>query len=823
MILENFQLTPDTFSNSWNSFGFGDLQSSVATGKSGRGFQLEESSWGYGHINESSSIRKVNAAIPNVSEHVEEHSASEGKDKYSIGQNEHSTGYRKEKSVQKKLFEEGPSAFVEDSSSTKKVKKRFNSQLDMEERLSGINTHLEEKYFDSSKARTERGSTGSKSESFYYLKNQYSDSFEKTNALNTKTLSESSDSSQFTLAALQQEFFSLKEKERELNTQIFNLLKSQKATEANRNSNDTNAVNRSDSPSLDRAPTLSDRQKSLSMKAASVPVKTSFENDVQRADSADTLSVNSKKTSVDGHPPHKASSTESVNFNTEARKQDLPTSKNLSEAEFKTSQKLNEKELVEKFEVSFFERLKKHLPSAVVPQLKNYFDKLQSLEQLDLDFVLKVSLGEEYTKQLENEALRKADNSLKKPRAEVESEFVRDLQDIVRDLYTKDFEKSGGSTDKQVDLELRSKLKTESKNRLEYLKSLFQKLNRAPADSVEGNVDFTHSTETSKSTETSPSFSHLSDKEDIGLVQAGSNNSPETPKLTEKNSIFKYFSNFLENDVVNEGPENPSLSMKLIDELEQLKAQLKTVDKDSTKEMDKSLFEAPPIRSFFEKNIGKDEFKNLVKEVPSHAVNDATLDELIVQLKSSRDRTESEKNKLLKTDKKLLSYLELTQTAATEYLENTKSYPLSASYIRNNLSEFSQSEDLQQNHHESYGESQAVPQQALHQKKSDKLVLEQLQGKSRNLNSQTKQSLGLVSQDRQSSPVPAAVQLQQKLNMRRSSSSDKTDKSQSSIKIKVGRISYRPSIANNGGVRNSRPKPKMTLADYNAKVGGGSE
>ncbi|MCM8531139.1 MAG: hypothetical protein NE330_08275, partial [Lentisphaeraceae bacterium] len=443
---------------------------------------------------------------------------------------------------------------------------------------------------------------------------------------------------------------------------------------------------------------------------------------------------------------------------------------------------------------------------------------------LDLDFVLKMSLDGEYTKQLENEASGKADSNLKSPRVALETEFVRELQDLVRNLYTKDFEKSADSIDKQMDSELRSRLGVESKSRLEHLTNLFQKLNQTPATSAEWSVDFKYPSEPSKLTGTSSKLSHLSDKGNIDSVEGGFKNSSEPSKSAEKNSIFKYFSNFLENDVTSQDPGDTSFSMQLIDELEQLKSLLKTVDKDSFKEMGKSLFEAPSVRSFFVKNIGKEEFENLVKEVPRHAVNDAALDELIVQLKSSQDRTEIEKNKLQKTDKKLLSYLELTQTAATEYLENTKSYPLSSSYLRNNLSVFSQVEDLQHSHHESYEESQIVPQQVLHQNKNDKAVLEQLQGKNRNMNSQTKQSLGLVSQDRQNSPVPsAAVQLQQKLNMSRSRNSDKTDKNESSIKIKVGRISYRPSTVNTSSARNSRPKPTMTLADYNARVGGTNE
>ena len=799
-ILENFELNPDTFSNTWNSFGFGVLQSSVATGKSGRGFHLEESNWGYGRKNESKSIRTIHSPLPEVADAHEAHFSTKGKDKYSIGQNEHSTDYLKEESTQKQIHTDMPSDDFEDSNNSGKIKKRFSSSFDLEERLSGINTHLEDKYFGTDRSRIHRANEDSKSESYYYLKNRYHDSQERTEGLGNNGLSSRFDNVNKSgpgLKELQEEVLSLKEHERELNSQIFNLLKIQ--NKSLENEGKKSAVSGGLDTSLNgksiAKPGFRGVDKLSEVKASQLKPKQSFLKPSAEVLEANIKKINSTNIPDEENIANKKLGIEKADSSKEVSKQSQKSSDKLSDSPSKGTHTFNEADLLERFKKNLLERLRKNLPKEAEAKLRRYFSEFKSIDQLNIEKLLSVIYSKESNGLAEfadHSNGRKLHKELS--REELQTQVELTLNDVIRSIDSNVLKNSNLLAGKSFETESDMMVEPASQHRLDLLKQLFQK--------------FTNNTQ------------------ELNLESSSSAKTNDEPELGKKATHSTHLLNSLEGNNAASEADKKRISSQLIDELNHLKSLLKTSDKKNVEKAALSIFESIGFKQLLEESgdVSEVDIKTLVQRSSKNEIDEKTLSELISKLNLPQNRKSADKGTLQDIDKRSLSYLELTQSTSSEFRENKKSYPVNTLNLKNSLSFFPESEDQGKNSAQNLSSSRIEVEQKLYEGNKQHINLEKDIDNDAHINPQRRMPSNLISLDKSNSPVPSAtVEAQRQLNLSKFKNFGDSQKEQSSVRIKIGRVSYRPSSNSNNTSRNIRPQPRMTLADYNAKYGGGSE
>ena len=379
-------------------------------------------------------------------------------------------------------------------------------------------------------------------------------------------------------------------------------------------------------------------------------------------------------------------------------------------------------------------------------------------------------------------------------REELQTQVELTLNDVIRSIDSNVLKNSNLLAGKSFETESDMMVEPASQHRLDLLKQLFQK--------------FTNNTQ------------------ELNLESSSSAKTNDEPELEKKATHSTHLLNSLEGNYSASEADKKRMSSQLIDELNNLKPLLKISDKENAEKAALSIFESIGFKQLLEESgdVSEVDIKALVQRSSKNEIDEKTLSELISKLNLPQNRKSADKGTLQDIDKRSLSYLELTQSTSSEFRENKKSYPVNTLNLKNSLSFFPESEDQGKNSAQNLSSSRIEVEQKLYEGNKQHINLEKDIDNDAHINPQRRMPSNLISLDKSNSPVPSAtVEAQRQLNLSKFKNFGDSQKEQSSVRIKIGRVSYRPSSNSNNTSRNIRPQPRMTLADYNAKYGGGSE
>jgi DNA-binding protein Fis len=238
LLINDFDFSQEMLSRSWAGLGFSDISETTAIGRSGRGCTPEALLWGYGKIHETEKQYDISDRfnIDRINE-LGDISASKKQEKIKLsnGKIEYLTDYRNEihqqASIQSQSLSDSRVVQADEFSDliSNRLRTEFQNRSSLEERLSNIDFRYEDKLFDSLNTKTQ--SEGYKRSSGEYY-------FAKRRPFREKELNDSPPPSS-QISQLQRQIKELKEVEGLLNKKISELVESNNQTVLDVNQRET--------------------------------------------------------------------------------------------------------------------------------------------------------------------------------------------------------------------------------------------------------------------------------------------------------------------------------------------------------------------------------------------------------------------------------------------------------------------------------------------------------------------------------------------------------------------------------------------------------